>query len=277
MTARQITTSAALFGSNIHTEPISLTWLARSQKWMQELTLSPILFSGSGADDLLDGCYVLTGKEGDIFQSGEIIADRAGALECALREGRIEYLGIDSPRPGARDRSDWCASAMISQRDCEAYQGADEHLVADPVTFLRQAYERVRDQLDVRYGFAYKMLLADLPDCYAGGTRRTTMADLREVFRRQRERMVQTKTADDLWHDEIHGRRRYLTGLFRDAYPANILNSAHVQRAGLQSAALGELTQLSAGLWLWALTNEEVSTAKALLETKKLLVSQQET
>ena len=99
MTARQITTSAAMFGSNIHTEPISFTWLECSRRWMEDLNLSPILFSASGADYLLDSCYVLTGEADRLFQSADIIVEVAVALDRALCEGRIDYLGIDSPRP----------------------------------------------------------------------------------------------------------------------------------------------------------------------------------
>jgi len=81
-------------------------------------------------------------------------------------------------------------------------------------------------------------------------------------------------TADELWHQELMGERRHLKGLFRGAFPASILSESHVRAAGLTSQAVGRLSELDNPLWLWELSESEIPQAQAMLEEKKLLVSQ---
>jgi hypothetical protein len=128
--------------------------------------------------------------------------------------------------------------------------------------------------LDVRYGFAYKMLLEECPDSYASGRHRTTFSEVREMIRHRRNWDKRQKTPDELWEEELYGQRRHLSGLFRGAYPASILSEAHVRAADLASHPIGELSQLDSALWLWELADSEIPTAQAMLEEKKLLVSQ---
>lgn len=128
----------------------------------------------------------------------------------------------------------------------------------------------------MQYGFAYKMPLSDEPACYAAGIGRSSLADFRELLRQRSQGIARQKTAEDLWRDELFGKKRHLTGLFRDAYPASMLSEAHVRAAELVSQPIGKLTALDESRWLWVLSRDEIPAARAMLENKKLLVAQAE-
>jgi hypothetical protein len=147
-------------------------------------------------------------------------------------------------------------------------------LIADAAILLKRACEMSKGLFDVRYGFAYTMPLDDRPSGYASGSRPFRLADFRRLMQYRAGGGEPPLDADDLWHDELGDKCRHLTGMFRAAYPANVLCDAHVQAADLASARLGQLSRLDDTLWLWELAPEEIVPANAWLESKRVLVCQ---
>lgn len=274
MRSQQMTTSAALFCTFAQDEVIALIWLERAIELFREHSLSPILFTAGGGPFELDDCYALADPGGDLVKWGEVIAARRGDLVDALRNGVIYSLALDVPRAGADDRSDWRAKISVSSTVGRFYVGIDEDLVSDPVVLLRRAYDIAKDLRDVRFGIAYKMPLAEEPDCYASGSGPFSFADFREEMRLRSEGIRRPASPDDLWRDELNGRRRHLTGLFRGAYAASVLSEPHARAAGLMSQGIGRLSELGNSLCLWELSELELPQAEAMLAAKKLLVSQ---
>jgi hypothetical protein len=266
------TTSAALFLADKREGFIPLTWFERAVDFLKELGVEPILFTAHGGDFLFDDCHLLA-DEGELPIFEEVIVARQGKLVASLKRQEIDSLGLDSPQQGAKTRSEWRADVSASIGE-DVYLGADEELVASVTELLRRACEMARGLFEVRYGFAYKMPLDDEPACYASGLRRSGLADFRRLMQYRAAGVEPPKDADDLWNDELNGQRRHLTGLFRAAYPANVLSDAHVQGADLANARLGQLARLDDALWLWELAPEEIVPANAWLESKGLLVQQ---
>ena len=60
--------------------------------------------------------------------------------------------------------------------------------------------------------------------------------------------------------------RRHLSGLFRRAYPVNLLSEAHLQSAQIRTCGLGQLSMLDKRAWLWELSPDELPQAQAMLE-----------
>lgn len=274
MTSAQITTSVALFYPTEQGDTIPSSWYERALELFREHRLSPVLFTAGGGEFELDGCYVLADRGGDLFKWGEPIAARRDELIDAFQKEVVYTLALDSPQASARDRSEWRAKMSASSIRNKLYVGIDEELVSDPALLLHRACEIARGLFDVRYGFAYKMPLAEEPDCYASGSRPFSFADFQEEMRLRREGVPRQESPDELWGDELMGPRRHLTGLFRGAYPVNVLSESHVRSAELNSRGIGRLSELGTSLWLWELSETEIPKAQALLEARKLLVSQ---
>ena len=268
MTSRQMTTSAVLFYDSEHRDAVPMGWFERAFRFLSEYGLSPILFTAGGGQFELDDCYVLADPGNGLFKWGEEIPARRSDLLDALREGQIYGLGLDSPRDNALNRSDWRADLSAFSIDGELYLGVDEELVSDPVALLRKACDIAKDLFDVRYGFAYKMELADEPACYASGPGKRPLSEVFEMIRHRREWAKRKKTPDELWSEELREQRRHLTGLFRGAFPANILSESHVRAADLKSQGVGRLTERDNSLWLWELSESEISQAQAMLEAR---------
>jgi hypothetical protein len=274
MTSPQMTTSAALFWNSAQGETVPFSWFERAIELFRAHHLSPILFTAGGGPFELDDCYVLAESGGDLVIWEEAIPARHSVLVEALREGEIYSLGLDSPRAGCLDRSDWRADVSVHTTSGELYVGIDEELVSDPVALLRQIYDNAKSSFDIRYGVAYKMPLAEAPASYASGFSKTSVSDVFEFIRHRREWDSRQKTPDELWSQELYERRRHLTGLFRGAYPASILSDAHLQAANLRSQTVGKLSELDPPLWLWELSESEIPKAEAMLRAENALVSQ---
>ena len=274
MKSPQLTVSAAVFFEDKPAPMAFAPWFERARAVFTEFNLSPVLFTANGSTFEFDDCYVLGNAGEDVYLWDEALHPRLADLTEALRGRTIDYLGLDSPRASAEDRSDWRASISLSSVSRDAYLGADESLIASPSAALSRVWQMAGDLCAIRYGFAYQMPLADLPDCYATGNRNTTFAEVREMIRHRREWERRIKTSDELWTEELRGARRHLTGLFRGAYPANILSDAHVRSAALDSSGIGTLTKLNNGLWLWELSDAQLPLAQSWLESRRVLVSQ---
>lgn len=268
--------AAAFYGSSSRAAaPVNPTWLDRIVETLGEHSLSPILFTASGGGFELDDCHLFGQTSERLALWGEEINSHRDALIASLKRGEVVDLTLDVPCATAMDRSEWRALASASSTTQELVLGFEENLVSGPSAVLRQLLEVAHDLVDVHYGFAYSMPLADNPECYASGIgRATTLADFRTWLRQRSEGTLPPKSDDELWHDELNEDRRHLTGLFRGAYPANLLSEAHLKSADLRRAGLGKLSAVGGSLWLWELIPAEIPQAESWLEDKEALVRQ---
>lgn len=276
MSVDQIANAAVLFFDATSRDAIPLTWFERVISVFGQFHMAPILFTAEGGSFQLDDCYTLDECGGHIVKWGEQLESRRDLLVDSLKCDQIRSLHLDTPRADAKKRSAWHVAASVSLARQKCFIGVDEELISDPSTLLQQAIEMTSDLFRLRYGFAYKMPLADEPDSYAVGIQRTTLSDFRQWLKRRKDGLPPPETPDELWHEELLGQRRHLKGLFRGAYPANILSEAHVQAADLNSAQIGRLSEIEDSLWLWELSSKELPLAESLLASKGALVSQAE-
>jgi hypothetical protein len=276
MASPQMTSSAALFSTATYPEPVSLNWFENVVKVFELHGLTPIFFTAGGSNFELDDCWLLEDDGPGVFRWEVFEPIRPGRINLLkdLQDGAIHTLALDSPRPDGNDRDEWRARVSASSISANLYVGLEEQLAPDLAHLLRQAYLMSRGSYTVHYGFAYKMPLDELPGSYAGGSRRFTYADFQDLLRRRREGIKVPPSPDELWKQEVRDTRRHLTGLFRAAYPANLLSEAHVQSAQIETSGLGRLSKLDERAWLWELTGKELPQAQAMLEARGVLVSQ---
>jgi hypothetical protein len=274
MTTEQISTSVALYFAPDRMRSVPMRWF----EWVRELfrfyNLSPILFSADGQGFETGECYVLAIAGMDIIDNaGQRLVARQEDLISSIRNGHIVSLELDSPRSLSGGRSDWRAMTDVVLPDGNLFVGLDDCFADDPCRLLQVVFSVAAPLFDVRYGIAYKSRLSEKPDSYAIGATSLKFSELRgRIEARHSGRHV--KSPDQLWQDELNGNRRHLVGLFRGAYRANVLSKAHVQNADLLSHRIGALSPLSGGLWLWELADDELPIAQAMLESKRLFVSQ---
>jgi hypothetical protein len=274
MTQPRNIASAALHFAAQPSALVPLAFFERARSLLAGYNLSPILFSAGGEEFAVDDCYVFAEAGKDLVKWDERIVARAGDLVDALRRGEIKSLTLDSPRAEAEDRQDWRATVDITMSSGTFYLGLEESLMSEPSAVLSSAYAMARDFFDVRYGIAYKSRLEQYPDGHASGFVKTSLDEVLEMIRHRKQWDAREKTPDELWTDELRAGKRHLAGLFRAAYPANILSEAHLQSAGLTSASLGRFSELDKSLYLWELSNSELPAAQAILESRRVLVSQ---
>jgi hypothetical protein len=275
MISSAVTTSAVLYLDWPEQGSIPFVWFERAVKFFREHGLAPILFTANDCEVfLLDDCYLLAERGQTVKFWGDTIQGRNDDLIVALRNGAIVDLGLDSPRTGATRRDEWRADVSVFSTFARVYVGADETLLSDCGKLLRRAYSMAEGIFEPRYGIAYKMRLSEAPASYATGRHLTSVSEALWMIQHRDEWERRTKTPDELWSEELMGQRRHLTGLFRGAYPANILSEAHVRSAALLSRGIGKLTELDNSLWLWELTDSEIPEAQRMLESRGVLVSQ---
>jgi hypothetical protein len=234
--------------------------------------LTPVFFAASGGKFTYDDCYWLA-ERGELTKFGISIRACESELLKAIRAGEITYLGLDATRPGANDRDDWSANVDVSSSG-DIYIGVDAKLVPNLTALIRRAIGLSAGLFDVRYGYGYTMPRSKSPALYASGRHASSLSEALSMIRHRDEWQRRVKMPDELWSEELMGQRRHLTGLFRGAYPANILSEAHVRSAALMSRGIGKLTELDNSLWLWELSGEEIPVAQSILESRGVLVSQ---
>lgn len=269
-----LTNSVAIFFKPYPGTTISELWLDRALSIIEPFRLSPILFTAAGGRFALDDCYWLA-DDGNIRLFDENISGQRTELAAAIAARQITFLGIDVPCPGCRDRSEWRAALTENSERGALFIGLEADMCASVAQLLRQVLNTFPDIPLPTYGFGYQMPLSDDPECHASGIRAHSLDEVRQLWRDRHQVIARPKHPDELWRDEIYGRQRYLTGLFRAAYPVNLLSQAHVDAADLRQAHIGNLTQLGKDRWLWKLDDADLPAADALLEHKRLLVRQQ--
>jgi hypothetical protein len=267
-------TSAALYFGHDGGESIPPQWLERAQQLFTEYNQSPIQFTAADGGFAVDEFYVLADKGGEIMRFGETLPARRAELILEIQKGTISSLFLDSPDNSfdVQGRS----RVRVSVSSTTIYLGAQEEIIAKISDAIKQAYRLSEGLFNVGYGIGYRMPLEQQPDCYASGFVQSKLTNPRDIISEMRTRHLHKKLPDDLWRDERNGQQRYLSGLFRGAYPASILSEAHLHSAALTSHGIGKLSELdrSRGLWLWELSDAEIPEAQKMLETRGILVSQ---
>lgn len=248
----QITTSAALFFQPQEKYDF-LSWFNEMRHFFGEYNI-PLEFF----DVDLEGI--------EPYECHEI-AKYSSELNEGLHNGKIRSLGLIAPRTYSGPKYDWKIHTFVWPDRGLFYLGVDQEL-SDAISLIRRAFEIGKNLIDIRYGIGYMFPLSKAPDCNVFGRSIMTLAQVKE-FLSVRNRI---KTDNDLWAEEIEGPKRYLTGLFRKAYPANVLSEAHLRAIDLKSQNIGRLTELDSTHWLWELQESEIVEADWLLERKGALV-----
>jgi hypothetical protein len=276
MESAQITTSAAIYFDRAELDAVPLRWLERAQTLFTEQNVSPVLFNaGGGRFESHDG-YLLSSGGSAVMLWGATFPACEPHLRDALCEGAVSSIDLDSPRSGARHRDDARIIVSVASIYGMFYVGMDDDLVSSPAVLLGRAYALAESLPPVRYGIAYNMALREQPASYASGHRPTRVPEVIEMIRHRKEWDQRPKTPDKLWTEELMGQKRHLTGLFRGAYPANLVSATHVENAGLRTCGIGALSQVSQSLWLWVLTDQEIPAAQIMLAAAGVLVASPE-
>jgi hypothetical protein len=189
-------------------------------------------------------------------------------LAQALEDGAVRDLTLYSTLACNGSSESWRGMASFEVTRGMVFVGIDESIMSQPALLLRQALAACQIVSGIQYGIAYKRAMARGPDAYAAGV---GVCSLSDTFSDETEQRRLTA-----WLNERQGEKRYLTGLFRGAYPASILSERHVEL--LQDATrqvhggIGHLVCIGNGLWLWELSAPEIARAEVILRNNGLLV-----
>ncbi len=215
-------------------------------------------------------------SETDVFSSDETyyFADHKGGLIEAVNESRVARVGLYfNPNP-EEARSAWQAMVAVDMAMGMVFVGIDEKRLSQPGVLLRLAYHIGGPALGVRYAIGYKQARSRGPECYAAGVQCGSLANIKKWLTSDDEEMKRLTA----WRNEKYGTRRYLTGLFRGAYPASLISREHLaalERHAQGGHVLGTITPVvENNVWIWELTDSKISAAAALLRDNALLVGE---
>lgn len=262
----QVITSAALYFKPDQSRGVPLSWY-------QELV------SFCDKHELLIDAFGITAP-GFANEGVSYLSEQNDKLSASLSSGMVESLHIYSDLCLEEGKYSWKAMADFSLWSGVIYFGIDSSILADPKIVLLAALKMLRDFPCITYGIGYQYLFTNGPDSYAAGVHYGTVADAEKWFTGQLDLEFQRISA---WSQEMMGARRYLTGMFRGAYPASVLSNAHVDsllRVGLLAEnglfvdpmRMGNISPLTDALWLWELSDNQLSVAEAELEKAMLLI-----
>jgi hypothetical protein len=164
------------------------------------------------------------------------------------------------------------AVAEINGRFGFAFLGLPVEAGLDLKEALLATHRLARLVAQPAYGIAYLRRGRFAPGGYAEGINAGSTLEFPAPEDLQtRDRIVK-------WFIEMGHERRYLRGGFRSVYPVQLLSEAHRQArldTGVTVAELplGQWTPTEDGMWLWELTDAELTEAKALFERSGLLLA----
>jgi hypothetical protein len=191
--------------------------------------------------------------------------------------GGMSTLGLyASAESGGNLMAEWSGLASLYMKQGAYYLGIEQSRFSSVSALLQTALVIGRELPKIGYGIGYVFPRARGPDFYTGGIIFGTKF---EGSRAQRDAEYQRITA---WGHEMIRRKRYLTGMFRGAYPASILSKGHInavlykgfltREVTLRVSGLGRLTLLAQGCWLWELSESEIPEAEEALDKAGLLI-----
>ena len=258
MTDRLINSAALYFRSDAP-QRVPILWLTRAIDFFSSQGITLDYFDIDGDEAISsDDTWSFADYKDDLFKS--------------VNEGLAESVGLYSnPNPNA-PRSAWQAMASVEMVNGMTFLGIDDTMLSQHGLLLRSAYLIGGELLGVKYGISYKRLLAKGPSCYAAGVLLGSLADIKSWLSSEDE----DRRRLTAWRDEGYGSRRYLTDLFRGAYPASIISCEHLA-AILDRAHYGQVPGkitplLENKLWMWELTSSEMIVAEKLIQDGLLLV-----
>jgi hypothetical protein len=193
-------------------------------------------------------------------------------LFMAVKEGLVESIGLYSNPSPTAPRSAWQAMASLEVELGLAFLGIEDAGLPRHEFLLRSAYLMGGEALGVRYGISFERVQSKGPDSYAAGVLQGSLGDIKSWLASQGEADRRLSA----WRNEQFGSRRYLSGLFRGAYPASIVSRGHlvaIQDRAHGRQLPGKLTPLVANnLWIWVLADSDIIAAEKLLRDCSLLV-----
>lgn len=251
--------SAALYFRADAPQRVPILWLIRAIDFFSSQGIGLEYFDMDGAED---------------SRSDEVcdFAEHKSVLFEAVTKGLVERVGLYSNRNPNTPRSAWQAMASIEMELGMMFLGIEEARLPQHGLLLQSAYGMGGERLGVKYGISYKQLQSKGPDSYAAGILQGSLTDLKAWLTLEGEE-TRRITA---WRNEKYGKRRYLSGLFRGAYPASLISLEHLA-ALLGRVDFGQIPGIITPLvenklWTWELTNSEMMVVEELLRDSSLLV-----
>lgn len=269
-----LTSSATIYFSSDDHSSVPIEWYQRALQFFGELDVSPVLFTAGGGVFEVDDCYVLDDFKTTIRLFGEILIGRQRELEYDLEAGNVKSLMLDCPEQDATDRDEWRVMSDLSCHNGSLFMGATTSLVNDLARLMLRAHSTLVDLITPAYGYAFQMEHASHPDLYVNGSSRVLLADWRKAIRDRSAFQSRVETTDEMWSAELRWRKRYLQGLFRDAYPVNLLSASHMESGDICASGIGTVVPL-AQVWMWHLDDSELEAARGWLADRNVLVCQQ--
>jgi hypothetical protein len=191
-------------------------------------------------------------------------------LEGELARGNVSILGLYSnPNRESDLVMDWHALAYIDMARGNCFLGAPLSVHPQPGRLLKVAYGVFRALAPMQYGIGYFRSASQGPDFYAVGI-------IANSFDFSMEGVAENDRITK-WLDEMAGRRRYLDGMYRDAYPATLLSAAHLVQPfstgkDLFALGIGQVERVDETHWLWELTGDSIAAARRELECAGLSI-----
>jgi hypothetical protein len=191
-----------------------------------------------------------------------------------VAEGKVLAVELNAHRELDRSLAlRWEASADINLERGSAFVGVPESSSLSKGELLRSFYAACKSLAPWRYGIGYALSTARAPGLFAVGMSGGMTSD--DVVRFEDDPAFRKRVT--LWREEHWGERRFLHGMFRDVYAANLLTEEHVRArlkdgTPLLEAGWGTFEELDPGVWLWEVPSEEYLEARAALREVGLLV-----
>lgn len=169
----------------------------------------------------------------------------------------------------------WQASGWASlPKNNVLYLGLTESAGVSPGELMRVLYASSRSMGRRAYGIGYFYPWDRGPDLFAIGILGHTGPISARSERPEDSDSHQDRVGQ--WLNEMGGPKRYLSGWFRDVYPANALSERHVTAVvngkPLLHSGIGTFSQLGDGLWLWEVPEADIPDARELIRAAGLLI-----
>jgi hypothetical protein len=196
----------------------------------------------------------------------------AERLRKALASESVKILRLCCHATRLEDLvAQWQALAEINGRFGCVFLGLPPEAGLDLKEALSAVYRLAQTIVRPYYGIGYLRSNLFGPDDYAKGI-------MGKSTKLPFEEDLPTRERVGRWHIEKILQGHYPQDKFRSIYPVQLLTAAHRQArldTGVTVAELGLGTwaPVEGGLWLWELTDAEVTEAKALFERSSLLLA----
>ncbi len=190
----------------------------------------------------------------------------------AVDAGQVRVLGFYAHPEEKQDLvMSWHGVAYVNLNNSFAFLGLPAASAVPPADLLRAADRLVSLIAPLRYGISYLLPIYNGPVWYAVGIGSHRSTD--PGTRQSRETMSQLSK----WQVQLVTKQSYLRGSFRDVYPANLLSEDHVRAIlpggkTLETLGIGRLSLLGPGKWLWEVSDDEITRARAVLREAGLLI-----